>query len=143
MSFTVGKKHNFLGMQLTFHENSQLEIDMKSYTCRAIMESSMEKMLKPSSMPARSNLFNVNDKSPKLSPAKQKIFHSTVHRPLHVSLRGIRDIYLTTMLPSSIPKGITNEDRMKIRILLCYLKSAINGTAFIGAHNLCTMVIPA
>ena len=70
---------------------------MKSYMHSAIEESRMKDSLKPVSMPARSNLFNVDTKSPLLGNAKKKIFYSIVYKLLYVSLRGRRDIHLTTM----------------------------------------------
>ena len=84
-------------MQLTFHENGQLEIDMKSYTQSAIEDYGMERALKPVSTPARSHLFNVDTKSLKLGPEKKKNFHSIVCKLLYVSLRGRRDIRLSTI----------------------------------------------
>ena len=142
MSVSRGDTHDFLGMQLKFHKNGQLEIDMKSHMHSAIEESGMEDSLKPVSTPARSNLFNIDAKSPLLGNAKKKIFHSIVYKLLYVSLRGRRDIHLTTIFLASRVRDTTNEDYTKLRRLLCYLKGTINLTAFLGAENLHTMVTP-
>ena len=74
ISVTLGNKNDFLGVQLTFHKDGQLEIDMKSYLHSAIKESGMENVLKPVSMPARSNLFNIDENSPRLSQVKKNNF---------------------------------------------------------------------
>ena len=74
ISVTLGNKNDFLGVQLTFHKDGQLEIDMKSYLHSAIKESDMENALKLVSMPARSNLFNINENSPTLGQVKKTYF---------------------------------------------------------------------
>ena len=61
MTVARGKKHDFLGMMLTFHDYVHLEIDMKEHIKSDIHDFGDKEKLKPVSTPDRSTLFNASE----------------------------------------------------------------------------------
>ena len=58
MTIARGKKHNFLGIMLTFHDNRHLEIDIKENIKITVHDFGDKENLKQTIVPARSTLFN-------------------------------------------------------------------------------------
>ena len=95
MTINRGKKHVFLGMDISFHVNGDgtATIKMKEYIKEAISDFG-EDITRNAATPAKRDLFEIDEESEELSDDKQEIFHKVVAKLLYVSKRGRMDILL-------------------------------------------------
>ena len=84
ITITTGNKHNFLGMDLVFHDDGTLTIDMSDYVLDALKDFP-DKLRKAAASPARPDLFYLDHSSPRLSKHKSDLFHSLVMKLMWVS----------------------------------------------------------
>ena len=93
MTVTRGKVHTFLGMDLTFQDDGTVRIGMKEYI-KESMEEFGEDVSKHASTPAKKDLFEIDERSPKLKNDKAELFHSITAKLMYVSHRGRIDAQL-------------------------------------------------
>ena len=92
LSISCGKVHDYLGMNLDFHVEGEVWIDMEHYIDMTLHDAP-EDMEGVSSTPAAARLFKTNSEDPKLlDDKKKKIFVHLVMQGLYLSQRGRPDI---------------------------------------------------
>jgi hypothetical protein len=133
MSKTRGNCHEFLGMNILF-KNNKVKIDMKKHVLKAINDFD-EDITRNAATPARSCLFHIRE-SKKLSEKRADNFHSVTASLLFISRRCRLDIqtavgFLTTRV--SCP---TEDDWVKLRRVLQYLRGTIDLTLTLGADDI-------
>ena len=93
MSITRGKKHSFIGMDIDILENKKLKILMKGHIEEAINNFN-EEITRTAPTPARKDLFEIDEKSERLSDSDAENFHSVVALLLFIAIRARVDILL-------------------------------------------------
>ena len=92
LSVSCGKVHNYWGMNLDFHVEGEVRIDMEHYI-NMMLHDAPEDMEGVSNTPAAAHLFKKNSEDPKLLDDKKKrIFVHLVMQGLYLSQRGHLDI---------------------------------------------------
>ncbi|GAX15524.1 hypothetical protein FisN_6Hu141 [Fistulifera solaris] len=135
MSITRGKKHKFLGMDISLNSNRTVEIQMKDYLQESIDESGLD-ITREATTPARSNLFDIDEESEPLVGDESEIFRSVVAKLLYVATRGRMDILLpVSFLCTRVTKS-TKQDQAKLKRVLEYIKGSIDLTYTLGADSL-------
>jgi hypothetical protein len=138
MSVTRGREHNFLGMNIVYTDEKTAKITMKQYLREALEESKMN-IKYEAATPARKNLFDVNDDSPRLTGEEADIFHSITAKLLYVATRGRMDILLAVgFLATRVTKS-TMEDYDKLKRVLEYVKGTMDLEYTLGSDGLNTM----
>ena len=85
LSVSCGKIHDYLGMNLDFHVEGEVQIDMEHYI-DMMLHDTPEDMKGVSNTPAAAHLFKTNSEDPKLLDDKQKkIFVHLVMQGLYLS----------------------------------------------------------
>ena len=138
MTVTRGKKHTFLGMDLTLNGDGTVTVAMSNYIREAIADFG-EDVSAPASTPGGKNLFTVDEESPPLSRVGAELFHSIVAKLLYISSRARSDISPTIAFLCTRVARSTEQDWAKLRRLLRYLGSTIELTATLGADGLTKM----
>jgi hypothetical protein len=87
MTVTRGKKHVFLGMNVTYNNIGSATMNMKDYLIEAIADFS-EDIVKSAATPTKRDLFDIKEDSPALPPEKRGTFHRVVAKLLYVSKQG-------------------------------------------------------
>jgi hypothetical protein len=87
MTVTRGTKHTYIGMDIKFMGNGEVQIFMKDYILEAI-EMFPEDCTGKAVTPARNHLFRVNPTGTKLSEERRAILHSITAKLLFVSKRA-------------------------------------------------------
>jgi hypothetical protein len=135
MTVARGREHDFLGMHVTFTENNEARICMKSYLHEAIQESGMV-IDRESATPATKTLFDVNETSSPLNKADSETFHSVVTKLLYVATRARMDILpAVSFLCTRVSKS-TIEDQSKLKRLLEYIKGTVDLDYTLAADDL-------
>jgi hypothetical protein len=138
MTVTRGKKHVFLGMNVTYNDNGSATINMKDYLKEAIADFG-EDIVKSAATPAKRDLFEIDENSPVLTTEKRETFHRVVAKLLYVSKRGRLDIQLTTAFLCTRVSFSTDQDWEKLRRLLMYLRGTLDEFLTLGADDLTIM----
>ena len=94
ITITTGNKHNFLGMDLTFHENGTVTIDMSDYVVDALKEFP-DKLRSDAASPTHPDLFYIDHFSPSMSKENSDLSHSLVMKLMWVSQRCRLDVATT------------------------------------------------
>ena len=114
----VGKKHSYLGMQICL-EDKVVKVDMIHYISK-MLESVQG--LDDCSVPANKNIFVVDEKSPALSKAERKKFHTMVAKLLFLSKHAHPEISTAYGFLCTRVTKATVEDRKKLFRLLGFLQ---------------------
>ena len=88
--------------------------------------------------PAKSKLFYIDDKSPRLSSAKKDIFHSITSKVLWISQRSRPDLDTAVSFLCTRVKGPTEEDWEKLCRVIYFLKATKEDKRIIGMGPLGT-----
>ena len=134
MTVTRGKKHTFVGMDITFTPNNRVNIIMKDYITECFTVFA-EDLTKGAATPATRHLFEINENSLKLNEEKSEIFHHIVSKLLYVAQRARIDIQLTIAFLCTRVSCSTEEDWGKLNRLLRYLYSTIDMPRILGANG--------
>ena len=119
-----GTSHSYLGMQLEFH-NGSVEVEMSYYIEKVLQEYNI---VKDALLPAKKDLFSVDDQSPSLALKEAKQFHTTVAKLLYLSRRGRPDIITAVGFLCTRVKAPTEQDSSKLLQVLGYLKRTAKQT---------------
>ena len=106
---TRGKKHNFLGMDISITEDKNIEIGMKDQLNEAVAsfeEIEGESVSETVNSSAKHHLRYVDDTCKKLNGTKKEVFHSVVQKLLYIMKRYMPDLetavsYLCTRVSKS------------------------------------------
>ena len=91
MTVTRGKRHTYLGMNINFNDDGNISIEMKDYLKKSI-DAFGEQIKGTTPTPAKTDLFDTNDKTKQLCDEKSKRFHHIVSKLLYVAKRARPDI---------------------------------------------------
>lgn len=118
-----GKVHDYLGMDLDFRDEGYLNIGMFKYTNNLIDEFP-EELGATANTPASDHLFKVRDEAEaKFLPEEQAIvFHSFTCSLLFLAQRARRDILTAVSFLTTRVKRPDEDDWLKLRRVLRYLK---------------------
>ena len=120
MTVTRGKKHTYVGMNITLTEDRNVEIEMKDYLKEAI-EAYGEMISGTSSTPAAASLFEISKDKEQLTEDKSVRFHHIVAKLLYVGKRARPDNDLAVSFLCTRVSKSTDEDWEKLRRLLRYV----------------------
>ena len=122
ITFTRGKKFNYLGMDMDYSEQKVLGVSMIPYI-DGILEEFPEAITKTSPTPAAEYLFNVRDEDKKpLCEDMAMAFHRTVAQLLFLCMRARRDIQTAVAFLTTRVKEPDKDDWGKVKRVLQYLK---------------------
>lgn len=130
-----GKKHDFLGMDITFNDDKTVSLSMKTQISESI-EWFGEHVLDKCSTPATKHLFLVNDDSRKLDEPRPDIFHLVVAKALYISKRARPDIEPTVVFLCTRLSSPDEDDWKKLKRILGYLNGTIDDIQILGATGL-------
>ncbi len=123
VSSTRGKIHEYLGMTLDYTKDGEVQIKMQSYI-EDIVKTFPENTGKKVSSPASENLFQIREKTPKLSYKRKEIFHTTVAKCLFVTQRARPDIILAVVFLTTRVNDPDLDDWTKLKRLVLYLRDS-------------------
>ena len=94
MEITTGKRHSFLGMELTINDNKTILVDMREQVRDVIrlyeaIDGPVDDKIK---MPGAAHLFRVDPEGEQLGEVKSKVFHMITATLLYVMQRARQDI---------------------------------------------------
>ena len=135
MTVTRGQHHVFLGMDITFIGDGNLNIGMSKYIQEAIEEFG-DDVSRPAVTPATRTVFDVDPDSVLLSKDKGDVYHKVVAKLLYVSHRGRPDIQLAVAFMCTRVSCSTVQDWGKLKRLLQYLNRTVDDVLVIGADSL-------
>lgn len=131
-----GNKHEFLGMNIIIHDDGKVEYEMKKQLQEAI-DAFDDDVTAQYATPAGRTLFETKEETSKLlSEKRQENFHSVTAKLLYLMKRARPDIDVAvTYLCSRVSKP-NESDWEKLKRVLCYIKSTMNETRFMGMDDL-------
>ena len=135
MSITRGKKHSFIGMDIDILENKKLKILMKCHIEEAINNFN-EEITRTAPTPARKDLFEIDEKSERLSDSDAENFHSVVALLLFIAIRARVDILLAISFLCTRVSKSTKQDKAKLKRVLEYLNGTRDLPYILGADSL-------
>lgn len=91
LTITRGKKHTFLGMNITMRKDKKFEIEMKDQLLETI-QSFGEKIEGEVANPATKNLLHIPEEDEDLDEEREKRFHSVVAKLLYLMKRARPDL---------------------------------------------------
>ena len=135
MSITRGKKHSFIGMDIDILENKKLKILMKGHIEEAINNFN-EEITRTAPTPARKDLFEIDEKSERLSDSDAENFNSVVALLLFIAIRARVDILLAISFLCTRVSKSTKQDKAKLKRVLEYLNGTRDLPYILGADSL-------
>ena len=138
MTVTRGNKHTYVGMDIEFTKNGEVELTMKDYIREALKEFGEDCSAKAAS-PAASHLFQVNPKGIPLAEEKRKLLHSITAKLLFVSSRARPDIQVPIAFLTTRVTKADEDDWKKLKRLLQYLNATIDMTHTLSIDNVCVV----
>ncbi len=126
LSMHMGKKHNYLGVDLEFNKDGTLDILMITYL-KNVIAGFPKEVRGEAATPAAVHLFLVSDRSKArtLKEERALAFHHTVAQLLFMCTRARRDIQTALAFLTTRVKKPDNDDWGKLKRVLKYL----NGTS--------------
>jgi hypothetical protein len=138
MTVTRGKKHTYIGMDIEFTGNGEVQILMKDYILEAL-EMFPEDCTGKAVTPARNHLFKVDPTMTKLSEERRALLHSITAKLLFVSKRARPDSQVPiSFLTSRVTKADV-DDWGKLKRLLTYLHGTIDLPLTLSIDDLCVV----
>jgi hypothetical protein len=125
LSMHMGRKHDYLGVDMEFCEDGALEVSMFKYL-KNVIEEFPEIIRGRAAMPAHDKLFEIRDKveAKKLNEEQALSFHHTVAQLLFMATRARRDIQTAVAFLTTRVRNPDEDDWGKLKRVLKYL----NGT---------------
>jgi hypothetical protein len=135
MTVTRGKQHVFLGMHITFHHNGTVSVKMKDYIKEAIAAFG-DDITRSAATPAKKNLFDIDETAELRAHQDSETFHSVVAKLLYVSKRSRLDIQLAIAFLCTRVACSTEQDWVKLKRVLEYLRGSLDGFLTLGADDI-------
>jgi hypothetical protein len=128
LSMHLGKKHDYLGVDMEFCNDGALEVSMIKYL-KNVIEEFPEVIKGRAATPAHEKLFVIRDEKDarKLSEEQALAFHHTVAQLLFMATRARRDIQMAVAFLTTRVKSLDEDDWGKLKRALKYL----NGTKYL------------
>jgi hypothetical protein len=137
MSTTRGKGHDFLGMNISFN-GKKLRVSMKNHILKAIDEFD-EDIVRNAATPAKAHLFSTRETAKKLDEKRAENFHSVNALLLFVSRRCRLDIQTAVGFLCTRVSSPDEDDWIKLRRVLQYLRGTIDLVLTLGADDITKM----
>jgi hypothetical protein len=138
MTITRGNKHNYIGMDIEFTGDGEVQILMKDYIVEAL-EMFPEDCTGHVTTPAANLLFTVDPSATRLSEEKRTLLHSITAKLLFVSKRARPDAQVPiSFLTGRVTKADT-DDWKKLKRLLMYLHGTIDLPLTLSIDDLCVV----
>jgi hypothetical protein len=128
LTMHTGQRHDYLGIDLEFREDGNLDVSMIKYL-KGIIEEFPEQIVGKSATPAGERLFDIRDKKDRklLDEERAMAFHHTTAQLLFMATRAQRDIQTTVAFLMTRVKLPDEDDWGKLKWVLKYL----NGTRYL------------
>ena len=128
LTMHTGRKHDYLGIDLEFREDGNLDVSMVKYL-KGVIEAFPEQIVGKSATPARDRLFDIRDKKDRklLEEERAVAFHHTTAQLLFMATRARRDIQMAVAFLTTRVKSPDEDDWVKLKRILRYL----NGTKYL------------
>ena len=133
MSQTRGDKHEFLGMDIVYHDK-KVTVSMKKHIEKAI-DSFEEDITREAATPATNYLFKVRD-VPKIDEKRAENFHSVTAQLLFVGNRCRLDIKTAVAFLCTRVSEPDEDDWKKLKRVLQYLKGTLDLKLTLGADDI-------
>ena len=125
MAVDHGFLQTFIGLSIIFLDNGEVKFSMKDHVLDAI-DDFPEEVSKSRTTPAGDSIFQVTSTSPFLDIGKGKLFHSIFAKLLSTSRRARPNIQVPIGFLGTRVTCSTQEDWIKLKHVLEYLKSTID-----------------
>ena len=138
MTVKRGKSHVFVGMNFELTDDHKVKIRMDDYISECIdaFQDVDEELTRKAATPAKHNLFDVDDSEIPLDDIRADVFHHIVGKLLYVSKRARINIDLAVSFLCMRVAKSNQQDWMKLKRLLTYLRNTLGLPRVIGAHRL-------
>ncbi len=138
MTITRGNKHTYIGMDIEFTGNREVQILMKDYIVEAL-EMFPEDCTGHVTTPAANLLFTVDPSATRLSEEKRTLLHSITAKLLFISKRARPNSQVPiSFLTGRVTKADT-DDWKKLKRLLMYLHGTIDLPLTLSIDDLCVV----
>ena len=135
LTVSTPNEFDFLGMDIKLRSDRKVQIKMEKQIQEAL-DWFGEKITESPVTPANKNLFVVSNKARELNKERSDTFHSVVAKLLYIAKRARPDIESSVAFLCTRVAYSTEEDWLKLRRVLAYLKSTIEYDRIIGAATL-------
>jgi hypothetical protein len=135
ITFTRGKKHEYLGMLLDYTETGVVKIHMQDYVKKVLIEMP-DDMDGTASSPAAAYLFHIPDGIEALEKDKREFFHATVAKLLFLCKQGHPDIQTAIAFLCTHVQAPTRHDYNKLSRVIKYLRGTEQLILRLSADNL-------
>jgi len=125
ITMDVSDSHSYLGMHIMMKDGCVV-IDMQNFIDKLLEEHGEE--LREFATPADKNIFVVDEKAKVLVEAERKLFHTAVAKLLYLTKRARPDIMTPISFLCTRVTKATEQDRIKLRRVLGFLKKTRNWT---------------
>jgi len=135
LTITRGKKHTFLGMNITMRKDKKFEIEMKDQLLETI-QSFGEKIEGEVANPATKNLLHIPEEDEDLDEEREKRFHSVVAKLLYLMKRARPDLEPAVSFLCTRVSVCKKSDWNKLKRVLQYVNTTIDDVRVVGASSL-------
>ena len=139
VTFTRGKRHEYLGMHLDFKQPGKVQIDMRDYVNKRVLAGLPDKYKGTATTPASLHLFELRDGDPLLGDKEADEFHSIVAKLLFLCKRGRPDLQTAVAYFCTRVKSPTTDDQAKLIRTIKYLRGTRDLTLTLSADNMNVM----
>jgi hypothetical protein len=122
-------------MSITYRENGTAEIKMSDYPEEAIIESGLN-VARTAAIPARRDLFEVDESAKPLAALDAEVFHSVIAKLLYVLIQARPDILLAVSFLCTRVSKSTTEGQGKLQRVLEYMKGTTQYNYVLGADSM-------
>jgi hypothetical protein len=137
VTYTRGKVHDYLGMDLDFRQKGKVIVDMTKYMKDMIQDYRIELGPKDkAATPAALNAFEEDEDSPLLGKEEAEHFHTMVAKGLFACKRGRPDIHTAIANLSTRVKAPTEDDDKKLLRLMKYINATQDDKLSLTCDNL-------
>jgi hypothetical protein len=128
LTMHTGRKHNYLGVDMEFQEDGNLQVSMVKYLTNVI-EGFPELIVGKAATPAGDRLFDIRDvkEARPLDEERAIAFHHTTAQSLFMAARARQDIQTAVAFLTTRVKAPDEDDWGKLKQVLHYL----NGTRYL------------
>jgi hypothetical protein len=137
MRVSRGRVHDYLGMTLDFTNKGEVKVTMIDYL-KGVINNFPKIITGTATTPATTNLFDVRpeDERKVLGEEQARAFHHSVAQLLFATTRARKDIQHTVAFLTTLVKSPDEDDWMKLKRLLKYIRGTIYMPLILKADSL-------
>ena len=128
-----GRIHDYLGMMLDFSQPSVVHITIQKMIRDILSEWKIDSKIRSS--PAKSQLFEINEESPRLDDISSQKLHRGIAQLLYLGTHVRPDILCSIIFLTSRVQKLTVEDLEKFKDILYYLNGSIELGIMLGGDK--------